>query len=48
MIDKNNIPEFEVSEFNEAFKEVIETNFNYVRIKERFLRLKLQQEVKSI
>ena len=33
MIDKINIPEFEVSEFNQAFKEVIETNFNYVRIK---------------
>ncbi len=28
-----NIPEFEVSEFNRAFKEIIETNFNYVRIK---------------
>ena len=33
MIDKINIPEFEVSEFNQAFKEVIESNFNYVRIK---------------
>ena len=31
MIDKINIPEFEVSEFNQAFKEVIESNFNYVR-----------------
>ena len=33
MIDKINIPEFEVSEFNQAFKEAIESNFNYVRIK---------------
>ena len=33
MINKINIPEFEVSEFNRAFKEIIETNFNYVRIK---------------
>ena len=33
MIDKINIPEFEVSEFNQAFKEVIESNFNYIRIK---------------
>ena len=46
MIDKINIPEFEVSEFNQAFKEVIESNFNYVELKERFPRLKLQQEVK--
>ena len=28
MIDKINIPEFEVSEFNQALKEVIESNFN--------------------
>ena len=33
MNNKINIPEFEVSEFNRAFKEIIETNFNYVRIK---------------
>ena len=33
MIDKINIPEFEVSEFNQVFKEVIESNFKYVRIK---------------
>ncbi|MDC3131381.1 exodeoxyribonuclease VII large subunit [Pelagibacteraceae bacterium] len=33
MSKKINIPEFEVSEFNRAFKEIIETNFNYVRIK---------------
>ena len=28
-----NIPEYEVSEFNQAFKNVIESNFDYVRIK---------------
>ena len=33
MSNKINIPEFEVSEFNQAFKEIVETNFNYVRIK---------------
>ena len=33
MNTKINIPEFAVSEFNKAFKDVIETNFNYVRIK---------------
>ncbi len=33
MIDKINIPEFGVSEFNQSFKQVIESNFNYVRIK---------------
>ncbi len=33
MSKKINIPEFEVSEFNRAFKDIIETNFNYVRIR---------------
>ncbi len=33
MNSKINIPEFAVSEFNQAFKDIIETNFNYVRIK---------------
>ncbi len=33
MINKINIPEFAVSEFNKAFKDIIESNFNYVRIK---------------
>ena len=33
MINKINIPEFGVSEFNKSFKEVVESNFNYVRIK---------------
>ena len=33
MNNKINIPEFEVSEFNRTLKEIIENNFNYVRIK---------------
>ena len=33
MIEKINIPEFEVTEFNKKFKELIESNFNYIRIK---------------
>ena len=28
-----NIPEYEVSQFNNAFKDLINENFNYVRIK---------------
>ena len=28
-----NIPEYEVSQFNRLFKEVVENNFNYVRIR---------------
>ena len=30
---KINIPEYEVSEFNKAFKDVIQDNFDYIRIK---------------
>ena len=48
MIDKINIPEFEVSEFNQAFKEVIESNFNYVRIKGEISEVKPLQEGKFI
>ena len=36
-----NIPEFEVSEFNRAFKEIIETNFNWQEIftlREEFIK----------
>ena len=33
MNNKINIPQFEVSEFNRAFKDVVENNFNYVKIK---------------
>ncbi len=40
MSNKINIPEFEVSEFNRSFKEVIENNFNYVRIKGEISEIK--------
>ena len=30
---KINIPEYSVSEFNKSFRDVIESNFNYVRIR---------------
>ncbi len=40
MSTKINIPEFEVSEFNKAFKNIIETNFNYVRIKGEISEIK--------
>ncbi len=40
MNTKINIPEFEVSEFNKAFKNIIETNFNYVRIKGEISEIK--------
>ncbi len=40
MIKKINIPEFGVSEFNTSFKEVIESNFNYVRIKGEISEIK--------
>ena len=40
MIERINIPEFGVSEFNQSFKEVIESNFNYVRIKGEISEIK--------
>ena len=40
MSNKINIPEFEVSEFNRSFKQVIENNFNYVRIKGEISEIK--------
>ncbi len=40
MKNKINIPEFHVSEFNKAFKEIIEHNFNYVRIKGEISEIK--------
>ena len=39
-----NIPEYDVSQFNRALKEVIENNFDYVRIRGEIQKLKLQQE----
>ena len=35
-----NIPEYEVSQFNLAFKDVVENNFSYVRIKGEISDLK--------
>ena len=40
MNNKINIPEFKVSDFNRVFKEVIESNFNYVRIKGEISEIK--------
>ncbi len=40
-MNKNiNIPEYEVSEFNKVFKQVVENNFNYVRIKGEISEIK--------
>lgn len=41
MIDGINIPEYEVSQFNKALKEVVESNFDYVRIKGEISDLKI-------
>ncbi len=40
MNSKINIPEFQVSEFNKVFKDIIENNFNYVRIKGEISEIK--------
>ena len=40
MNSRVNIPEFEVSEFNSAFKEIVEGNFNYIRIKGEISEIK--------
>ena len=40
MIKKINIPEYNVSEFNQTFKDVIQDNFSYVRIKGEISELK--------
>ena len=37
---KINIPEYEVSEFNKVFKDVIQDNFDYIRIKGEISELK--------
>ena len=36
----NNIPEYEVSQFNKTFKQVIENNFDYIKIKGEISELK--------
>jgi len=40
MIKKSNIPEYKVSEFNKSIKDVIESNFNYVRIRGEISEIK--------
>ena len=35
-----NIPEYKVSQFNKIFKELIEINFNYIRIKGEISEIK--------
>ena len=35
-----NIPEYKVSQFNRLFRDVIETNFSYVRIKGEISEIK--------
>ena len=35
-----NIPEYEVSEFNKVFKDIVEEKFSYVRIKGEISELK--------
>ena len=40
MNNKINIPEYEVSEFNRAFKDIIENEFNYIRIKGEISEIK--------
>ena len=40
MINHINIPEYEVSQFNRAIKEVIESNFDYIRIRGEISDLK--------
>jgi len=37
---KNNIPEYKVSEFNESFKDLIESNFSYLKIKGEISEIK--------
>ena len=36
-----NIPEYEVSQFNRALKEVVENNFDYVRIRGEISEVKI-------
>ena len=35
-----NVPEYQVSQFNRLFRDVIETNFSYVRIKGEISEIK--------
>ena len=40
MSTRKNIPEYEVSQFNDIFKSIVESNFDYVRIKGEIAELK--------
>ena len=40
LLNKINIPEYSVSEYNKSLKQVIEENFNYVRIKGEISEIK--------
>ena len=40
MIDGINIPEYEVTQFNQKIKDVVESNFTYVRIRGEVSQLK--------
>ena len=40
MNNKINIPEYQVSEFNKLFKDIIENEFNYIRIKGEISEIK--------
>ena len=40
MQKKHNIPEYSITEFNNIFKEIIETNFSYVRIRGEISEIK--------
>lgn len=40
MIEGINIPEYEVTQFNQKFKDVVESNFAYVRIRGEVSQLK--------
>jgi len=40
LLNKINIPEYSVSEFNHSFKQVVQENFNYIRIKGEISEIK--------
>ena len=45
MNNRLNIPEYEVSQFNLLLKEVVETNFDYVRIRGEISEFKKAVEI---
>ena len=40
MVERINIPEYSVSEFNESIRNIIQSNFNYLRIKGEISEIK--------